>query len=103
MRAEAIAVLYGEAMEELSGAITYARCAAKWKTDSAENHKNFIAMANDELRHAVMLRDMSCKEVERARAAHPDNAYICAYHDSFMEHFADEYGHVKQMLAGFAG
>lgn len=103
MRVDLITELYGQSMDELSGAITYAKCAAKWKCDNPEASKNYVAMASEELRHASMLRDMASKEIEKSKAENQDSTYICEYHECYLAKFSDEYGHVKQMLSSFSG
>lgn len=99
MAAEIISHLFEEMCEELDGAEEYAKLALMWKPTNAEFAKNFHAMANEELKHATMMRDMANKEMNHVKEEHKDAIFADEYQRYFGEKFVDKHAKVKQILA----
>jgi ferritin len=99
MSAEVIAHLYEEMCEELDGAEQYAKLALMWKPINSEFSKNFHMMANEELKHAAMMRDMANKEMNHVKDEHKDAIFADEYQRYFGEKFVDKHAKVKQILA----
>lgn len=99
MAAEIIAHLFEEMCEELDGAEEYAKLALMWKPTNAEFAKNFHAMANEELKHATMMRDMANREMERAMSEHKDAIFADEFQRYFGEKFVDRSAKIRQMLS----
>lgn len=103
MAAEIIAHLYEEMCDELKGAEDYAKLAQMWKSVNGEFAKNFISMANDELKHAAMIRDMANHEMERVMSEHADPIFAKEYMKYFGEKFIDKHAKVRQIMAAMSG
>ena len=61
--------------------------------------KNFHMMANEELKHAAMMRDMANKEMSHVKDEHKDAIFADEYQRYFGEKFVDKHAKVKQILA----
>ena len=103
MAAEIIAHLYEEMCDELEGAEDYAKLASMWKSVNGEFAKNFMSMANDELKHAAMMREMANHEMERVMNEHADPIFAKEYMKYFGEKFVDKHAKVRQIMAAMNG
>lgn len=103
MAAEIIAHLYEEMCDELDGAEEYAKLALMWKPTNNEFSKNFHTMANEELKHAAMMRDMANREMERAMSEHKDAIFADEFLRYFGEKFVDRSAKIRLILAGISG
>lgn len=99
MAADIIAHLYDEMCDELEGAEEYTKLAMMWKPINGDFSKNFVTMANDELRHAGMMRDMANREMDRIKAEHKDAVFADEYQRYFGEKFVDKSAKIKQLMA----
>ena len=99
MAAEIIAHLYEEMCDELEGAEEYAKIAQMWKPVNGEFAKNFVSMANDELKHAAMMRDMANHEMDRVMKEHGDAVFAAEYQRYFGEKYVDKLAKIKQIMA----
>ena len=70
-----------------------------WKPINSEFSKNFNMMANEELKHAAMMRDMANKEMSHVKDEHKDTIFADEYQRYFGEKFVEKHAKVKQILA----